>query len=620
MLGRIVLALRLAAASLRRRPAEAVVTVVAIAAAATTLTLGLALHGVTNHPYATTRALTSGPDVVAMPTRHGPASGPEFSSPASSSAPSADPFGALERLVHARGVVAHSGPYPVSFPTMRVNGSKVLAVVVGRSTRHAPVDQPYVTNGTWVRAGGVVIERSFAEELNVTVGERVTLGGRSLPVLGIAVTAAVPPYPYTVTGVALDTLPAIWSQATGLVWTTTSIARSLATPSAPLSSMLELKLANPQQVSTFIAAHSRNRALYFESWKDVRTMESQQMAPFQRGLLIGSGLLDLLAIASLAVIVGGRLAERTRRVGLLKAVGATPRLVAGTLLLEYLTLALLGAAVGLVVGWFSSPLIADPGAGLVGSVGAPPVTLTDVGWVVALAVAVAGIAAWIPSVRAARKSTTSALADSARVPKRSRLMVQVASHLPMQLLLGLRLAARRPRRMILTMVSVTITMTTIVAVLAIHAHESQAAPVPRSVFAIPVNPNTRNTDAVLLVLTVVLAFLSIVNAVVITWATSVDSRQPLGVARALGATTRQLSAGLSTALLIPSLPGVIAGIPLGLLLVEAAGHGTSVTVPPAQWLAVLSVGMVLGFGVLSSIPARVEARRSPLDALQSEFT
>jgi putative ABC transport system permease protein len=620
MAPRLLLALRLVAASLRRRPVEAVVTVVAIAAATATLTLGLALHGVTNHPYQTTRSVTSGPDVVAMPTSHGPASGPGSFSPPVGSTSTASRLAAVEGLVHAPGVVAHSGPYPVSFPTMQAKGSKVLAVVEGRTTRRAAVDQPYVTQGTWVRPGGVVVERSFAEELNLAVGDRVTLNGRTFPVVGIAVTAAVPPYPYTVTGVAFDTLPDIWSQAVGLVWTTEPIAESLATPSVPLSYMLNLKLANPSQASAFVHAHADDHGLYMDSWQNVRQVESQQTMPFQRGLLVGSALLDLLAVASLAVIVGGRLAERTRRVGLLKAIGATPRLVAGVLLLEYLTLALLGATVGLVVGWLAAPLIANPGAGLVGNVGSPPVTLADVGWIVALGVAVAGLAAWIPAVRAARTSTTAALADSARVPTRRPFLIATASHLPVPLLLGLRLAARRPRRMILTLVSVTITMTTIVAVLAIHAHEAQAAPVPRSLFAIPVNPNTRYTDAVLLVLTVVLVFLSIVNAIVITWATSVDSRQPLGVARALGATTRQVSAGLSTALLIPSLPGVIAGIPLGLLLVKAADHGSSLTVPSTLWLLVAFLGVLLTLGALSSIPARFEARRSPLDSLQAEST
>ena len=281
----------------------------------------------------------------------------------------------------------------------------------------AVVDQPYVTQGSWVRPGGVVVERSFAEELDVQVGDRVTLNGRSFPVVGIAVTAAVPAYPYTVTGVALDTLPAVWSQALGLIWTTEPTARTLATSSVPLSYMLNLKLVDPSQASAFVEAHAGDHRLYLKPWQRVSEVESQATVPFQRGLLIGSGLLDLLAIASLAVIVGGRLAERTRRVGLLKAVGATPRLVAGVLLLKYLALALVGATVGLVIGWLAAPLIANPGAGLVGSVGAPPVTVADVGWIVALAVAVAGLAAWIPSVRAARTSTTATLAGAAPHPE-----------------------------------------------------------------------------------------------------------------------------------------------------------------------------------------------------------
>ncbi len=67
MRGRALLMCRLVASSLRRRPAEVVLTVVAIAATTTTLMLGLALRDVTAHPYQTTRAITSGPDVAAMP-------------------------------------------------------------------------------------------------------------------------------------------------------------------------------------------------------------------------------------------------------------------------------------------------------------------------------------------------------------------------------------------------------------------------------------------------------------------------------------------------------------------------------------------------------------------------
>ena len=63
-------------------------------------------------------------------------------------------------------------------------------------------------------------------------------------------------------------------------------------------------------------------------------------------LLIGAWLFGLLAVASLSVLVGGRMADQTRRVGLLKAVGGTPSLVAAVLLAEYVLVAIVAAAVG----------------------------------------------------------------------------------------------------------------------------------------------------------------------------------------------------------------------------------------------------------------------------------
>ena len=64
-MGRVLLVFRLAARDLRRRRAEAALLLLAIVAATTTLTLGLVLHGVTSHPYQSTREATAGPDVVA---------------------------------------------------------------------------------------------------------------------------------------------------------------------------------------------------------------------------------------------------------------------------------------------------------------------------------------------------------------------------------------------------------------------------------------------------------------------------------------------------------------------------------------------------------------------------
>lgn len=136
------------------------------------------------------------------------------------------------------------------------------------------------------------------------------------------------------------------------------------------------------------------------------------------------------------------MAERTRRVGLLKAVGASPGLVTATLVAENLVLALAAAALGLVIGWLAAPLLTSPGAALVGTPGAPSLTAPIAGLVLAVALAVALGATLVPAIRAARGSTVGALADAPRPPRRRSRLLAMSRRLPVPLLIGLRLIAR----------------------------------------------------------------------------------------------------------------------------------------------------------------------------------
>jgi len=72
---------------------------------------------------------------------------------------------------------------------LQVNGHEAGAQVEGRDQAAAPVHQPKLTQGSWVRPGEVVLERSFADELGVGAGGQVTLNGRSFRAAGVAVTA-----------------------------------------------------------------------------------------------------------------------------------------------------------------------------------------------------------------------------------------------------------------------------------------------------------------------------------------------------------------------------------------------------------------------------------------------
>jgi putative ABC transport system permease protein len=312
------------------------------------------------------------------------------------------------------------------------------------------------------------------------------------------------------------------------------------------------------------------------------------------------------------------MAERTRRIGLLKAVGGTPGLVAAVLLTENLILAVLAAVAGLAAGWLTAPLITSPGAALVGSPGAPSVTWTVAGIVVAAALAMALAATLVPAIRAARTSTVSALAGSVRPPRRRARLIAVSERLPAPLLIGLLLTARRPRRTLLGAASITVTAAGIVAVLAFHATAGHLRPGASSGLS---NPVTDRDGQMLLVLTVVLLALASLNAICATWATTLDATRLAALSRALGATPRQISAGIAAAQVVPAVPGALLGVPLGLGLYAAASGGAHVvTVPPAWWLAAAVLAIVAAVAALASIPARIGVRRPPAEILQAETT
>ena len=627
-MGRVLLVFRLAARNVRRRPAEAALLVLAIMAATTILTLGLALHGVTDDPYQRTREATAGADIVASV-------GPLEVAPGRAAPVD---LAKLEALSDAPGVVDHGGPYPATTTQLEANGVRTEVWAVGRDSAAVSVDQPKLTQGSWVQDGGVVIEAAFANALDVGAGDQVTLNGRSFQVVGVAVTAAAPYthvcFGHPVCSFFFGSVPAWVRQGppaerpdgqtatvdvgpppddAGLVWLTRTDARGLA-PAAALSYVMNLKLADPAAAPGFVDAHSPTSwdALFLASWLDIRETYGEFVQGAQRALVTFSSLLAVLAMASVAVLVGGRMADQTRRVGLLKAVGGTPGLVAVVLLAEYMVLAVLAATGGLTVGWLAAPLLSDPGAGLLGSAGAPSLTLSTVGVVTGVALGVAMVASFASAVRAARTSTVHALADSARRPRRTRWLIALSTRLPVPLLLGLRVIARRPRRVVLGAASIAVTVSGIVVVLAGRAAMASDWEGPSSL-----DPQADRANQVLLVITIVLVGLAAINAIVITWAAALDARHASALARALGATPGEVSAGLSAAQVLPAFAGAVLGVPAGLALWAALSNDEA---NPTYWqLLAVVAGTVLVVAALTTIPARIGARRPTAEILQAEL-
>jgi putative ABC transport system permease protein len=281
------------------------------------------------------------------------------------------------------------------------------------------------------------------------------------------------------------------------------------------------------------------------------------------------------------------------------------------------------AGAGLAAGQLTAPLLTSPGAGLLGSAGAPPFTLATAGVVVAAALAVAMAATLVPALRAARTSTVAALADAARRPRRRAWLIRRSARLPVPMLLAVRLAARRPRRVLAGVLSIAVTVSGIVAVLFAHAtlgvaqFGRSAGSANPNLFDVGFAERAARENQVLLTVTVMLAALAAVNAIFITRATVQDARHASAVTRALGATPQQLTAGLAAAQIVSALAGALLGIPGGFALFAVGSQGGSASQPPAWWLVAAVLGTVLAIAGLTAIPARAGARRPVAGLLQS---
>ena len=539
----------------------------------------------------------------------------------------------LEELASAPGVIDHSGPYPVITAELQASGRTSDVQAVGRDAAPASVDQPELIQGSWVSDGGVVVEAAFANALDARVGDPVTLDGRSFEVVGVAVTAAMPPYPEAScflpcrVGVPPDELtdaelPQGMVHDPGLVWLTEADVRSLTPDPDSLAFVMNLKLADPERAQAFVDANqaASRAAPNLQSWENILEETTELARDAQILLLIGAWLLGLLAVASLSVLVGGRMADQTRRVGLLKAVGGTPSLVAAVLLAEYVLVAIVAAAAGLAVGSLTAPLLTESSAGLIGSAGTPSMTMSTVGLVTAVALGVAVVATVVPAVRAARSSTVNALADSARPPRRTGWLIAISAGLPVPLLLALRVAARRPRRVMLGVVSIAITVSGIFVALVLNAFLTTQPP--------PAGYDVAQVELlrqVLLVVMVILLSLAAVNAIFITWATVLDNRHSSALARALGATPREVSAALAAAQVLPALVGAMLGVfPGGFALFAAinaitGGDSDRATLPSLWQLLAVVLATVLVVAALTAVPARIGGRRPVTEILQAEL-
>ncbi len=603
-MGAIALLARLIRRDVVRHRWQNVLLLTALVAAATSLILGFALRGHTSDAYAQTRKVTAGPDVVAGTL------------PEPNTSVTTRQRGQLAALMHDRQVWRTSGPFPTTWTALTFGNARGAAEVQGRDITPSAVDQPKTTSGRWVAPHSAVIEQAFADALGARVGDTLVLGGRSFRVAGIAVTAAMTPYPdVCFVGCTLAT-PTLATASPGLIWLTRDDARSLATRAEPVALTSYLTLRPGVDANAFVAGHSRATVPTLTSWHDIDNHDGKLIRNERTIALFGGSLLSLLAIATVTVLIGTRLGNETRRIGTLKAIGATPAYVNTGLLVETGLLAVIATAVGATLAWAIAPLFDTPTAGLLGAAGATSVTPLAVLGALAVVLAVTGLATMIASLRPIRASTVAALAGLTRRPARRRTTIAMSSRLPTAGLIALRLIARRPGRSLITIAGIAVATTGTVAVVLANAHVNAEHAKAGGL----ADPNTARLDHLMLALTVLLLTLAVLDVAFVATATALDAQTSLAVMRALGCTPASALGSVAIALAAPALLGTVIGLPAGLGLFAALNTSSTNPSDPIAELVITLILVVVAAAGIAALAARLSARRTIAQMLQSAYS
>ncbi len=308
------------------------------------------------------------------------------------------------------GVTASAGPYPVTtIRAVDAHGGHLQPplTLAGRSAPHADVDDLDLSSGRWAtQPGEIVLTSQFAGpafELGTTLRTSDAADAPTLTVVGIAVSAA----------------------RTADAWATPAQVTALASKDTPVSSQMLYRFDSADTSGQITAARKQLTAavpegalLGTQSYLDTKRAADAGAAP-TIPFLIAFGVLGIaMSLIIVGSVVSGAVGTSLRRIGILKAIGFTPREVVRA----YVAQALIPAGAGIALGVVLGNLLAVPLLDDTGQVYGTP-SLTVAWWVdvvvPAAALLVVGIAALIPALRAGRLRTVEAIAVG-RAPRTGR--------------------------------------------------------------------------------------------------------------------------------------------------------------------------------------------------------
>ncbi|MBQ1091611.1 ABC transporter permease [Streptomyces sp. B93] len=316
----------------------------------------------------------------------------------------------LEDTGRLDGVTASAGPYPSTAlsPVDAYGGHLPKLSVVGRSDPHGDVDDLDLRSGRWAEQTGEIVLSASFEGPALDIGSELSVsdtdGSPALKIVGFAASAS----------------------ETADAWTTPDQAVALAARSdSPVTSQMLYRFdsaATGGQLAAdrraLAAAVPSGALLGTQSYLDTKRAADQGAAatiPF----MVAFGVLGIvMSVIIVSSVVSGAVGTSLRRIGVLKAIGFTPREVVRAYMAQALIPAGAGIALGVGLGnLLAAPLLADTGRVYGG------VSLSVAWWVdlvvPAAALLVVGVAALVPALRAGRLRTVESLAVG-RAPRTGR--------------------------------------------------------------------------------------------------------------------------------------------------------------------------------------------------------
>jgi ABC-type antimicrobial peptide transport system permease subunit len=367
----------------------------------------------------------------------------------------------------------------------------------------------------------------------------------------------------------------------------------------------------------FPAPAVQSGALWFETWQVQRDNALGDAQGTQVIVTMFTILLLIVAFVVVGILVGARAGQQHRQIGVLKAVGFTPRQVGIVFALESAALGLVAAPLGFALGAILAPRLAAPSAESL--LGSPTIAANP--WHILVAGCVLVPVLFAGALSATRRSTRFTVEEAIRAgsssPPDSRLARAVArSVIPLTTRLGLEDLLARGRRALLLASAVVLTAVMVIVVLSLDATlDAQPASRP-SDFPDELLLLVYALDAVLLLTTattlVAVALLSIRERV-----------RDYGVLKAIGVTPGQIVATVVssyTALaVLASLVAVPVGVVVYLALFRIAGDASESAVIAPWWtLALVPIGAAAVVVAATSVPAWLATRVRTADALNYE--